>query len=116
MGRTSGAKGKDTGMPPHRRGTARGAPTMDGPEELFHTWHSKGDPRGRPAMGRHILALLHFQYHSPAKSWRRRVAIHFSALEVLKHRMNGNLSGSVASVRAARMAPVVSRGPGGSAK
>src|SRR6266849_9668619 len=34
-----------------QRATTRVAPTMDGPGEALHPWHSRGDPRG-PYTGR----------------------------------------------------------------
>jgi L-aspartate oxidase len=36
----------------HQRATTRFAPTMDGPGESLHPWHSRGDPCGRPLVGR----------------------------------------------------------------
>src|SRR5438105_1482736 len=39
-----------------QRATTRVAPTMDGPGEPSHSWHSRGDPRGRPlGVALHVL-------------------------------------------------------------
>src|SRR5260370_31425501 len=40
-------------VPPHRRATTRVALTMPRMKQLLRPVHSRGDPRGRPAMGRH---------------------------------------------------------------
>src|SRR6266852_7078980 len=55
-------------FPSSSRATTRVAPTMDGPGEPLPTWHSRGDPRGRPAGSLHALVPLHSHCHSPAKS------------------------------------------------
>ncbi len=47
---------------------------MDGPGEPIHSWHSRGDPRGRPAVERHThLNRIPQQSH-------RRVHVYYARL------------------------------------
>src|SRR5258708_27376696 len=55
-------------VPPHRRATTRVALTMPRMKHLLRPVHSTGDPRGRPAMGRHSRIYRICQRRPPDES------------------------------------------------